>query len=417
MALLALPDSSPRTLVATSPSMPRGRVLAIDVTRGLLMCVITIGHAQILLNDSEANRWLGLLISKITNLGTPAFTCISGILLGYFECTYSDFRRIRRKYFTRAIQLLTIAHLLIAIGTYPLREEKTFAEAYLQYWYITDTLAILFMVLPTLLPRLNLSVRVGVGILFLLSWKVVSIFPESPSPVLLAVKEILFSVNAEGPHLFGDTYPLIPLAGLFMIGTVIGNGFGQSLVQETLERFVSRLRRSIVPLILLSGFFVGIWAWGKLHSGSLWGGYLRALFYPEKLYSLLPFYLAILFLIFSYFINKLEIDRKVGRGEKALALFGKNSLFTYVAQYFLVQTIPSLIGWRNRLNLVEMALYLGGAMMLLYYLVRFYNDASFFKPWGTASETKQLPKIKKKEKEFDAPLDAPELLDLKKDLW
>lgn len=72
MTVLALPDSPHQELLPAPTSAPRRRVDAIDVARGLLMCVITVGHGLILLNDSESNKWLGLLITKVTNLGTPA---------------------------------------------------------------------------------------------------------------------------------------------------------------------------------------------------------------------------------------------------------------------------------------------------------------------------------------------------------
>jgi uncharacterized membrane protein len=223
MTVLALPDSPHQELLPAPTSAPRRRVDAIDVARGLLMCVITVGHGLILLNDSESNKWLGLLITKAANLGTPGFTMISGLLLGYFESTYSHFQRIRWKYFIRGIQLLTLAHLLISLATYPLRQETSLIEVYLRYWYITDALAVLFMLLPTLVPQLDRHARIVLGITCLLSWKLFSFFPSISSPILLVIKEITFGVSLRDDPLLGDTYPIVPLAGLFMIGTVLGN--------------------------------------------------------------------------------------------------------------------------------------------------------------------------------------------------
>ncbi|MCG3117453.1 MAG: DUF1624 domain-containing protein [Candidatus Manganitrophus sp. SA1] len=416
MAVFALPDSPHQELLPAPTPAPRRRVDAIDVARGLLMCVITVGHGLILLNDSESNKWLGLLITKVTNLGTPGFTMISGMLLGYFESTYSHFQRIRWKYFIRGIQLLTLAHLLISLATYPLRQETSLIEAYLRYWYITDALAVLFMILPNLVPRLDRPARIVLGIICLLSWKLFSFFPSIPSPILLVIKEFTFGVSLRDNPLLGDTYPIVPLAGLFMIGTVLGNSLARSIVSETLGQFVRTLRRSIVPLILLSGFFVGLWAGGKFFSEGLFGNTLKTFFYPEKLSSLLPFYIGVLFLILAYFVRKIEMEKNFGRFEKALALFGKTSLFTYVVQYFLVQTIPALIGWRNQLNIAEWTLYLGGTFMILFYLARIYND-SFLKGWNRSDKAKRRPSEMKREKALTSPDISPELLNLKKDLW
>jgi uncharacterized membrane protein len=415
MAILALPDSH-SDLLTPPAAVSRGRVLAIDVVRGLLMCVIIVGHGLILLNDSELNRGLSLFISKVTNLGTPGFTFISGMLLGYFERTQSDFRRIRRKYFIRGLQLLTLAHLLIALGTYPLREETSFREAFLRYWYITDTLAILFILLPTLVPRWSTRARIMMGTISLLSWKAFSLLAPLSSPLLLITQDLFFGVSPRGNHFLRDTYPILPLAGLFVIGTVLGNGFAKSFVGGTLDRFVNSLRRGVTPLILLSGFLVGLWALGKFYSESGFGSALKFFFYPEKLSSLLPFYIGILFLTLAYFIRKIEIKKQFGRVEEALALFGKTSLFTYVAQYFLVQALPSLIGWRNQMNAAEMILYVGGTIMVLFYLARIYNDA-FLKRWKPGKKTKMIPNEIEREKAAISHRMAPELLDLKKDLW
>ena len=416
MAILALPDQSHQDSPPPAVPVKPGRIVAIDAVRGLLICLIAIGHGQILLNDSESNRWFSLLITKVTNLGTPAFTLISGLLLGYFECTHSDFRPVRRKYFIRGLQLLTIAHLLIATGTAPLRQEASFGEICLRYWYITDTLAILFMVLPTLIPRVCPPARILIGAVCLLSWMIASLFPPLSSPLLLVMKELSFGVSPGGNHLLEDTYPIIPLAGLFLIGTVLGNAFAGSLAGGRLERFVATLRKSVAPLMLLSGFLLGLWAWGKVHPESLWGGYLRTLFYPDKLSSLLPFYLATLFLILTHFMVKIEIRGQSGWREKFLAPIGRNSLFAYVAQYFLVQTIPSLIGWRNQLNAAEMILYLGGTLMILFYFVRAYNKL-FLKRWRPANKINRKANGINIKKDVASPFNTPELLDLKKDLW
>lgn len=414
MAVLTLPDSSHQNLLHSPTSAPRSRVVAIDAVRGLLMCVITVGHSLILLNDSESNHWLNLFITKVTNLGTPGFTLISGMLLGYFEWTHSDFQRIQKKYFVRGIQLLTLAHLLIALATFPLRQESSFIEVYFRYWYITDTLAILFMALPTLVPRLNVRARIVIGITLLLSWKLFALIPSPSVPFLLVMKEFLIGVSSRGNHLLGDTYPIVPLAGLFSIGTVLGNRFAQSFIKKTLDEFVRTLRRSVMPLILFSGLLMGLWAFGKFFSGNVFGSSLRKIFYPEKLSSLLPFYIGALFLILAYFIRKIEIEGHFSRIGKAFALFGKTSLFTYVAQYFLVQTIPTLIGWRDQMNAAEMTLYLGGTFMILFYLARAYND-TILKSWRLLNKSKEpVSNIKKTS---PSTLNIPELLDLKRDVW
>lgn len=396
---------------AGNPS--KGRVRAIDVMRGLLICVITFGHAQILLNDSELTQRLDLVVSRITNLGTPAFTFISGMLLGYFEATAPDFGRIRRSYFKRALQLLFFAHFLIALGTYPLREEPTFGEAFLRYWYVTDTLALLFILVPLLRTKVREAGRLLIGIAALASWPLAFLLtPASGS--LLVVKEFLFGVNPRGNHLLGDTYPVVPLLGLFLIATVLGNRFGGAIRKGEAEAFVKKLKYGAPLLMILSFFMVGLWAWGKTHPAAAWSGWLRTLFYPEKLSSLLPFYLGVVFLMLAYYVRKIEVRGKFGRVERTFALFGKTSLFTYVAQYFVVQTLPSLIGWRGAMNLPEMLLYLSGAMIVLYFGADAYSR--FIK--RSRPERIKLPRVAGTlAVKTPSPLDDLDLPQPHKDLW
>ncbi|MBI3802677.1 MAG: acyltransferase family protein [Nitrospirae bacterium] len=424
MGSLNLPTLLHRPAVPTSPTLPQRRIGAIDVVRGLLICLITLGHSHILLNDSEFNQRLVLILSKITNLGTPAFTFISGMLLGYFEATASDFRRIQQSYFKRALQLLLFAHLLIAAGTYPLRQESSFASAFLHYWYVTDTLAILFIVVPVLFVKVRPAGRLLIGIACLSLWKLALFFLIGFAPIafaptgfapLLLVREFLFGVNFQGNHLLSDTYPMVPLFGLFLTATVLGNRFGQAVRGGRTEGFVKELKKRIAPLLLLSFLMVGLWAWGKRHPESPLSGILRMVFYPEKLSALLPFYIAIFFLILAYYIQKIEVQGKFGPMERLFALFGRISLFTYVAQYFVVQTFPSLLGWRNSMNLPELLLYLFGAMLLLYAAASVYSR--FLKRSRRTDETHAIRVERSLSAKKVSPLYASDLPQPRRDLW
>ena len=350
------------------------RVKFIDVLRGLLMCLIVVGHGLIVLDDSKGSLWFKAGMIRLVNLGTPGFTAVSGMLFGFFEATRADMKAIRRKYFKRGIQLLVAAHFLIAFAVYyPLRKGESFLGAYLSYWYITDTLAVLFIVFPPLIKDIPPFYRLAAGIFLLAVWRWIHFTSWPDSTVLSVSKDFLFGVNDEGRHLLADAYPIVPLLGLFLIGTTLGGHFALALKAGALERFLARIRRLILSLAALSAGLVGIWAFNKLNVGGLGNAYLKMIFFPDKLYSLLPLYLALFLSLALFFIRRIEIRKNFKRPEQILSLFGRTSLFTYVMQYFLVQTFPHFAGWQGALNIPQTLLFITISMTLLFVLSYYYD--------------------------------------------
>lgn len=349
------------------------RVVSIDVIRGCLMILIVAGHGMILLDDSPVSRLFKEIVIRAVNLGTPAFTLVSGMLLGYFEVTRRDFDAVKKQYFRRGIQLITVAHLLIAIALFPSRREIPFLEGYLTYWYITDTLALLFVSVPFFISGLKPALRVAAGSFLLIFWRPF-LFLSVESKFGLLLKEFLFGVDPAGPHLLRNTYPLIPLLGLLLIGTVIGNRLAALRMEGRISDFVRSLHKGIAPLLGLSFLSVGVWGAAKLH---LFGGkseeFLKTLLYPDKLYSLLPFYIAFFFILVIFYVGRLEIGDREGPADRFFLLFGRTSLFTYVVHYFMIQTFPYLLGWHGALNIWQTILFLAIAIGLLSRVSAFYQ--------------------------------------------
>lgn len=350
------------------------RVRFIDVVRGLLMCLIVAGHALIVFDGSKGSLWFKEGMIQLVHLGTPGFTAVSGMLFGFFEATRADMTAIRRKYFKRGIQLLAVAHLLIAVAVYyPLRKGESFAGSYLSYWYITDTLAVLFIVFLPLIKEIRPFYRLAAGVFLLAAWPWVHFSARPDSTVLLISKDFLFGVNENGRHFLADAYPIIPLLGLFLVGTTLGSRFALSLKTGTLDLFLTRIRTLIFSLTALSAGLVGIWAFNKLNVGGPGNAYLKRVFFPNKLYSLLPLYFAMFLSLSLFFIRRIEIGKNFKTPEKVLSLFGRTSLFTYVTQYFLVQTLPYFAGWQGALNIPQGLLFLTVSMTLLFVLSYTYD--------------------------------------------
>src|SRR5207244_3836301 len=87
-----------------------------------------------------------------------------------------------------------------------------------------------------------------------------------------------------------------------------------------------------------------------------------AFFYPDYYLSTYPLYLAAVMGLVAAFVAK----REPGRAERFFATFGRTSLFTYVTQYFVMQTIPLVAGWRQRMSPLALGAYFAAGLLALY---------------------------------------------------
>ena len=55
----------------------------------------------------------------------------------------------------------------------------------------------------------------------------------------------------------------------------------------------------------------------------------------------------------------------IGRVERFFVHFGRTSLFTYVVQYYVVQTLPWLLRWRHRMRPWQIVVYLAVALPVM----------------------------------------------------
>lgn len=335
------------------------------------MCLIILFHAQSLLATSFSPAF-EFAILRLGNLGTPTFTFVSGLMLGYFLYRKDRREKICRSYVRRGVLLLTVIHLLNAIGVYPYYHSMySFWEALTLRWFITDTIGVILLMTP-LLAFLTPISRLMAGVAMLMIWRPLYLFINSQADVLLIVREVLFGINEEGGHVLAYIPPLVPILGVFLLGSFVGDQFAAALEQNWLRRFIKRLAWSTVAMTSICLFLLGLWLASKFNWLGLGNDVLRDMLYPHRYYSLLPLYLAICTGSFLLIVYWVEIKKRAGAVEEWMAVFGRTSLFTYVAQYYVIKGMPSLAGWKGSLSFPEWLTFVVCGFVVLHAMARFY---------------------------------------------
>jgi hypothetical protein len=187
----------------------------------------------------------------------------------------------------------------------------------------------------------------------------------------LLTRDILAGVNPSQDHVLSGTYSLLSLAGMFLVGSWVGHALALAERGPTARRrFVQRLIVGALALLPLSAAMLALWAGAKyLALGGGAAPAVRSLLYPDYYLTFYPVYLAATLVLLAFFASRPD----VGPGQRFLVVVGKTSLFTYVAQYYVVQTIPHLMGWRGQMSAGAAIVFIGLALPALGALAAGYN--------------------------------------------
>jgi hypothetical protein len=365
---VAAPAAPAQAAAPAAPAPARGkssRIAALDITRGWFMIAILAGHSTWNLDHSPLSRGVHVALVPFFRSGTIGFAGVSGILLGSFIATRPDLTRIFARYRQQGLRLFFLVHILLGLELWgPLGEGASLHDFILRRWYITDTLALLFIALVPLLPRLSPNRRLVIGIALMALARPLSYSSGIESWWLQLLQDILFGSEARGPHVL-DTYAVSQIGGIFLIGSYVGHHFGLASKRGELVPFARRLLRAVVPLLLASAALVGVWAAVKWELFAGEQPFLRFVFYPDRYMSLFPACMAAVLALLAVICIRSE-TRPPGLMDRVCLIFGKTSLFTYVFQYLLVQTIPYYLGFKNSMSVVGFAAWTLGACVLTY---------------------------------------------------
>jgi hypothetical protein len=340
--------------------------MVFDVLRGFFMLMMAAGHLMRNLTPSMLARPVFQFMHAAL-IGTVGFMTVSGMLAGYL-LERSPARRAATvlRYRRQAIKLLLIAHPLLVLALYGWkRAGGTPSDLVARTWFITDTLALVFLAIVPFVARVQPRVRLALGMTLLLAGKLLYVLHPAQAGFMLLLQDAFAGADGNGHHVLYENYPLLSVAGIFLIGSWMGRRFLDAERAGNLRSFSSSVRKTFPILLLITTGFLVIWA--ILRQGPQTP--LRAFVYPDLYLSTYPVYLASV-VVLGYLIS---LRDRSGPVESFIAVFGRTSLFTYVAQYFVMQTIPLLLGWRQHMTPGVALVFYAGGITFLNLVARFYE--------------------------------------------
>jgi uncharacterized membrane protein len=338
------------------------RIRAIDAARGSAMLFVFFSHFV----EVFFKRYgMPLTVAyDITQIASPTFMCISGVMLGILYITrQGKFQDTKSSFIRRGIFLLTIGRALIFIAHIP------FAGGWqqaLRWGFMTDTIGVCIIVGPLLMERINYKARAAIGVItYVCAW--VLIFTWFPTRLSgLAIKELLVG-SLDPPHrFFTDVFPVLPWLGVYLTSTSIGELWGESIVKNGTEKITTMARQLGVAGVLSAALLFGLryilrhmiqphglenWQMLLTPELKLPPGIVYIMFYGGSAFLLL-------FLLLKY--RNIRMVEKLSR---ALEILGRNSLFVFIVQYgiyfalFPILSFPSAAVWPGVFLISAMAIW------------------------------------------------------------
>jgi hypothetical protein len=337
-----------------APTPPPSRLYGIDVVRGLFMVMITCSHARLQLAGHER---LSLVASYLLS-GTVGFVTLSGTLIGWFaETKRVRYPAIAARYRVQAGRLI-LAHPVVALALFS-SSAVGLVGFTTRTVYVTDVLAVLFVAVVPVIPRMAPRARLAIGVVALVVTPLISLLPGEGAVIDL-LRELCCGVDPLRHHALLSNFGLLPIGGMFLIGSWLGYVVARAGASAGgLAALAPWLRRAAAGLVALGGALVGGWMIARQLTPA--SSVIRHVLYPTYEGALYPFYLAEVLLWLSLTLPR----RTLGSVSVVLALIGQASLFAYLLQYFLVETIPYELGWRGSLSPPAFAAFVVGALALL----------------------------------------------------
>jgi len=336
-----LPRDGAKDLVSASPAKnptdTRARLTGLDAARGLAMLLVCLSHfGDVYLHPVgllAANR----AFTRVTLAASPAFMLVSGLILGFLFSTHREgFDGLRRKLVDRALFLLTVAHLVIALAHVP---RFGLAGAF-DFVFITDVVGVCVitgtLVVPVVRPRVR---AVLAAALYAAAAHLVFLWMPAPGSVLQLVKHLLVGHQPDlEESAFVYNFPIVPWLAFYLAATALGEGLARVRAGSRGPGIAALV--SLGSVLMVAGTLLRVLRPVLVHlsrPGVIGeGGAIQFLTSPwQKLppgpaYLLCYAGLALVLLAGCLWLCQSRPDAAVAR---ALQLLGRHSLFVFILQY------------------------------------------------------------------------------------
>jgi len=350
------------------------RIQAIDATRGTAMLFVFISHFGFQYFSAVNNPGMVAVLQDIGKVAAPTFMLISGMMLGFLYRTQADrFGKTAMRMVDRGLFLGIVGHAILNLEVLP---GVTGFRHGIRWVFMTDVIALCIIIGPWIVRRLSARRRFLLALgLFLLSW-VVIIGWQPGSTKLVLLKQLLFGKGEKS--LYTYCFPILPWIAIYLMGTPIGERIAALREQGATVQIEKMLWKIGVGSVVTSFLFTsmnGALLQGSLIDSSSWMYRLFAVIQknpPAPAYVL--FYGGIGVMILADLFSA-ERNGRLRRYLTATARLGQASLFAFLLQGFVFNTVYPFLPWRPT---PFWPLYLAATIVVLYaasawWLRRGYN--------------------------------------------
>jgi len=228
---------------------------------------------------------------------------------------------------------------------------------------ITDMIAICMLVSPLFIIYLGPATRVVIIAAMLVSAVLIRAYVIPNNTLLMILQELTFG-GLGIPKVFW--FPLMPWLAIFLSGSFAGYAL-MCHKKGTLEvsAVVRMLNRSSLFLAVCSIVLVLGYKMLKMTFGSTWNPNIFLAIYPGQTTAILPGYLAALAFLCAVFLKETDIMGRYNRLFWLLSVFGRTSLFTFVIQFAIIESVPALLGMKGTLGPVGFVmLFIAGSILI-----------------------------------------------------
>lgn len=354
----------------------KGRLTAIDATRGTAMLFVCISHMHYYL-ESSAPRLSNLLV-WCGYIATPTFLLLSGLIASY-QLTNAPGRATALRILDRGLFVLLVGHVLVVLSE--VLAIKDWSEL-LHVWVITDTIGLLLCatwLCGRLTPR---QLLVG-GVLLLAFASCITRIWVPETSLARTIGLFLLGMKFEGSRKLGLETPMLAWLGLFLIGMYTG---------KVLTRHFAAGRTAVASRLLVSagGVAIGVAAAAFLLEHTVRNTFLshgldpqiieglRQIFDPRQKIPPSPSYLLLYggtgVLLAGTLMNG-RLSVRLAAPVAAVAVIGRASFVAFVAQQWIIQFLPYFLGIDSLLTPTLAMLYLVAAMVAIFLIATAWDHA------------------------------------------
>lgn len=354
------------------------------------MILVFFHHSFLSVNLTLISAKSTALIRLITGFAAIAFVMISGTVYSLFLYNENNWRKRFKRYAKRALVLILFAHPAINLTSFFFRANtyphgsigQRLIHILLVEFPITDTIGLCMLIAPFFIIKLRPLARFILITIILVGCQLLRYGISTESQELSWIMEAFIGTYGE-PRIFW--FPLLPWFAIFLSGSFIG--IKLSNMQKGKLPFhntIIELRNTAIKLFCLSSLFIIFSKSIRIFIGDDISQNLSAMLSADRLTTLFPGYAAILFMLLSWMIHRIELNGKYFRISRLLAILGRTSLFTFIIQFAVVESCPALLGLKGNIGLVGfISIFLTGSLVVTSlsfyyeYMKRYYVNFDF----------------------------------------